>query len=106
MHKLLTAAVVALFVGVFAGTLQATPLSASGALATSPAFQQSLPDAGVTKVFWRHGWYHRGWRHYGWHHRPWHRFGWYHRPWRRFGWGWHRPFAFGAIGFCRWPGCF
>ena len=90
MRKLLTAGVTALLVGVFAGSVQATPLSASGALATSGALQQSLADDGVTKAryhrHWRHyGWYHRHWRHYGWYHRHWRHYGWYRRdPWRVF----------------------
>ena len=85
MRKLLTAGVTALLVGGFAGSVQATPLSASGALATSGALQQSLADDGVTKAR-----YHRHWRHYGWYHRR--HYGWYrwHRryvwrnPWREF----------------------
>jgi hypothetical protein len=41
MRKLLTAGVTAFLVVVLAGSVQATPLSASGALATSGAIQQS-----------------------------------------------------------------
>ena len=85
MRKMLTAGVTALLVGVFAGSVQATPLSASGALATSGALQRSLADDGVTKAR-----YHRHWRHYGWYHGR--HYGWYrwHRrytwrdPWRVF----------------------
>jgi len=61
MRKLLTAGVTGFLVGVFAGSVQATPLSALSTLATSAAIQQSLTDDGVTKVR-----YHRHWRHYGW----------------------------------------
>jgi len=65
MRKLLTAGVTGFLVGVFAGSVQATPLSALSTLATSAAIQQSLPDGGVTKV-----WYHRhGSR--GWHWLRW-----------------------------------
>ena len=75
MRKLLTAGVTAFLVVVFAGSVQATPLSASGALANSGAIQQSLPDDGVTKVrYHHHHWRHYGWyrgRHYGWY--RWHR---------------------------------
>ena len=76
MRTLLTAGVTGLLVVVFAGSVQATPLSASGALATSGAIQRSLPDGGLTKVR-----YHRHWRHYGWS-RGWH---WYRWP-RRYAW--------------------
>jgi hypothetical protein len=79
MRTLLTAGVTGLLVVVSAGSVEATPLSASGALATSGAIQQFLPDGGVTKVR-----YHRHWRHYGWS-RGWH---WYRWPrwyvWRNF----------------------
>ena len=77
MRKLLTAGVTAFLAVVFAGSVQATPLSASGALATSGAIQQSLPDDGVTKVS-----YHRHWRHYGWYRGR--HYGWYR---------WHRRYA-------------
>jgi hypothetical protein len=87
MRKLLTAGVTAFLVVVFAGSVQATPLSASGALATSGAIRQSLPDDGVTKV-----WYHRHWRHYGWYHHHWRHYGWYRG--RHYGWyRWHRRYA-------------
>ena len=79
MRTLLTAGVTGFLVVVFAGSVQATPLSASGALATSGAIQRSLPDGGVTKVR-----YHRHWRHYGWS-RGWHWFRWPRRyVWRNF----------------------
>ena len=79
MRTLLTAGITGLLVVVFAGSVQATPLSASSALATSAAIQQSLPDGEVTKVR-----YHYHWRQYGWS-RGWH---WYRWPrwyaWRNF----------------------
>jgi hypothetical protein len=75
MRKLLTAGVTALLVGVFAGSVQATPLSASGALPTSGALQQSLAADGVTKAR-----YYR--RHYGWY--RWHRRYVWRNPWRVF----------------------
>jgi hypothetical protein len=77
MRKSLTAGVTGFLVVVFAGSVQATPLSASGALATGAAIQQSLPDDGVTKVRYHH------WRHYGWY-RGGH-YGWYRWP-RRYVW--------------------
>jgi hypothetical protein len=77
MRKSLTAGVTAVLVVVFAGSVQATPLSASGALATSGAIQQSLPDDGVTKVR-----YHHHWRHYGWY-----------RGLHYGGYRWHRRYA-------------
>jgi len=76
MRKLLTAGVTALLVGVFAGSVQGTPLSASGALATSAVLRQSLADDGVTKA------YHRHWHHYGWY--RWHRRYVWRNPWRVF----------------------
>ena len=56
--------------GALAGGVQATPLSATGAMAMNGVADQSMPDQGVTKPRWhqRHyGWsrgYHYGWRHH------------------------------------------
>jgi hypothetical protein len=59
----------------FIGISQATPLSASGALAASA--EQAMADQGATQVRWRGRVRHSGWNrghHYGWaprrhHHR-------------------------------------
>ena len=77
MRTLLKAGVIGFLVVVFAGSVQTTPLSASGALATSGAIQRSLPDGGGTKVR-----YHRHWRHYGWYRGR--HYGWYR---------WHPQYA-------------
>ena len=70
MPKLIVLSVAALLAGTLAGGGQATPLSATGAVATSRVADQAKPDQGVIKARWhrRHyGWsrgYHYGWRHH------------------------------------------
>ena len=86
MRKFIVLSEAALLAGALAGGTQATPLSARGALATSSAFDQAMPDQGVTKA-----WYHRGYRHYG--------------SYRGHQYGWHRHYAGRGYGHCHWRGC-
>jgi hypothetical protein len=78
MRKRIVVGVAVVFAAL-AGAAQAAPLSATGALASSRALEQSLPEQGVTKV-----WYHPR-RHYGWYRG--HHYGWRHH------YGWHRHYA-------------
>jgi hypothetical protein len=80
MRKFVIAAVVVLLAGALSGRAQAIPLA--GALAARGAVEQSMPDQGVTKV-----WYHRHWRHYGWYRG--HHYGWRHHHGRRYAY-WNR----------------
>jgi hypothetical protein len=83
MRRLLLSILSAAALCASVGMTQATPLSASSALASPGAIEQALPDAGVSLAHWhggrhwhghRHGHYRphyrHHWRHYGWHHRP------------------------------------
>ena len=66
MRKLMVCSAAALLAGALAGGVQATPLSATGAMAMSGVADQSMPDQGVIKARWHHR--HYGWRR-GYHHR-------------------------------------
>ena len=72
MRKLILFSAAALLAGALAGGVQATPLLAKGAMATSGVADQAMPDQGVIKARWHRR--HYGWRrgyHYGWrHHYP------------------------------------
>src|ERR1700730_18957341 len=59
MRKLIVFSAAALLAGALAGGAQATPLSATGAMAMSGVADQSMSGPGVIKARW-----HR--RHYGW----------------------------------------
>ena len=59
MRKPILFSAAALLAGALAGGVQATPLSATGAMvATSGVADQAMPDQGVIKARWHH-------RHYG-----------------------------------------
>ncbi len=69
MRKLMVFSAAVLLAGTLAGGVQATPLSATGAVAASGVADQAMPHQGLIKARWyrRHyGWsrgYHYGWRH-------------------------------------------
>ena len=68
MRKLVLFSATALLAGALAGSVQATPLSATGAMARGVA-DQAMPGQGVVKARWHQR--HYGWRrgyHYGWRH--------------------------------------